>query len=303
MRSPVHSVLLAVFMTVPLLYGHQSPVHVVEDLSENLATQGSSAKLLTARGYEYQSLGNWSAAVADFNAALELDSHARSAIAGCAEASLNLGDFGEAEKMCRRGLALVVEPAEQAPYYALLARIMTRESRWLDALDAWQMALLSPQSEVDWFLGESEALARLGRLKERVKALSQAIERNPSIVLRRAWIRALVDAGEFDVASREIERGISQSRWQSFWLLLRAQVHGQNQNHDEQRVDAATAFAEIKSRLSPEYPDPYLLVEAAKALAYLGDQGEALAYLEKARSHGVSEKELSLVAQLMEYPN
>lgn len=276
MRSPLFVILLAAVMTAPWLWGHQSPVHVVEDLSGKMATWGANVKLLTARAYEYNALGNWSAAAADFEAAIKLDPQSRSAIAGCAEAYFYLGNLENAELMCQRGLALEEQPAEQAPYYAWLARILTRRQYWPEALGAWQKALRSPQPEIDWYLGEANVLKMLGRSKERVEALSDAIERNPSIAIRRVWIQALVETGEFETASIEIERGLSQSRWQSFWLLLRAQIHEQNQNFDEQRADAARALTEIKSRLNADNPDPYLLAEASKALALLGDNGGAI---------------------------
>jgi tetratricopeptide (TPR) repeat protein len=290
----------ACLMLVLAAYGHQSPDHVVGALTELIEADGASARLLTDRAYEQQSLGNWDAAAADFSAAVELEPCSRSAIMGYGEALLQMDELPQAESVTRRGLALKGNPASQAPFFALLARVYFRQNLWHDSLDAWRNALQSPQPEVDWFLGEERCLARLGRDPERVEALAQARIRNPSVVLQRAWIRALVDAGDHEEASLEIERGMGQSRWQSSWLLLRAQIHGQAQRYLEQQADAATALAEIRSRLNLERPDPYLVVEAAWALALLGDWDEALDYIKKAQSLGVSDDGLSALIKIVE---
>lgn len=290
----------AVFATALPAVAHKGPEHVVEALTEQIEGQGPTARLLIARAYEHQSLGNWDAVLADFRAALELEPRSRPALSGCAEALLKLDALPEAEAMARRGLALEDDVAGKSPFYALLGRVLARKHSWLDALAAWRGALRSSQPEIDWFLGEAECLARLDRHDERAEALFRASKRNPSVVLRRAWIRALVDAGELEVASREIERGISQSRWLSSWLLLRARVHAQRQLYTEQRADAADALTEIRSRISAEHPDPHLLAEAAQALALLGERDEAFAYLDEARKLGMSEARLVAVTRIID---
>ena len=272
--------------------GHQSPVHLVDELSAEIVELGASEKLLTVRGFEHQSLGNWSAAAADFKSAIKLNPRATSAIFGYAEALLEMEFPIEAEAMALSGAAFGGSVDEQAPFHAIRARAFARQQRWDDALDAWRLSLRSQHSEVDWFLGEEECLTQLQRLPERVEALAQARSRNPSIVLHRAWIRALVDAGEFEKASNEIEQGLAKSRWQSSWLLLRAQLHGQNQHYSQQKADATTAFSEIQSRLNIDRPDPFLVLDAARALLYMGEDQQALVYLDHARSLGVPESEL-----------
>ncbi len=286
-----------VFLIVFPARGHKSPDHVVEVLSERMEADGASERLLTDRAYEQHSLGNWQAAVADFRAAIELEPRSRSAIIGCAEALLHTDVWPQAESMAQRGLALDENPASQATFHALRARVFSRQHRWPDALEAWRSSLRSPHPEIDWFLGEEECLAWLGRHLERVEALAQAMTRNPSIVLRRAWIRALVDAGELEVAFREIERGMTKARWKSSWLLLRARIHGENQRFAEQQVDAMAAWLELRNRLRSALSDPYLVKDAAWALGYLGECDQALAYVEKARLLGVPEMDLLPIEQ------
>ena len=287
----------AVFIFVLPARGHRSPDQVAAALSERIEADGASLRLLTDLAYEHQSLGNWQAAVAYFRAAIELEPRSRFAILGCAEALLHTDNWPQADAMAQRGLALDENAASQAPFHALRARVFSRQHRWLDALEAWRGSLRSPHPEIDWFLGEAECLARLARHPERVEALAQAMTRNPSIVLRRAWIRALVDAGEFEVAFREIDRGMTKARWKSSWLLLRARIHGENQRFAEQKVDAMAAWLELRNRLRSALSDPYLVKDAAWALCFLGECDQASAYVEKARLLGVPEKDLLPIEQ------
>ena len=135
----------------------------------------------------------------------------------------------------------------------------------------------------------AESLARMGRFAEQVDALADAILRNPSVVLQHAWIRALVDAGELDRASNEIETALDRSRWKSTWLLLRARVNGHRNNRAEKLSDAAAALTEIRSRFNPERPTPHLIAEMGNALALLGQNDEARACFDRARELGFPE--------------
>jgi tetratricopeptide (TPR) repeat protein len=216
-------------------------------------------------------LGNWNAAVADFNAALALDPDSYAALIGCIDARLHQGAFREATTLAHRGLELHEDAGRQAPFHAKLAQINVRQQKWSEALIAWRDALRSPRPEIDWFLGEAESLAQLGHAAERTAALAQAMQRNPSIVLRRAWINALVDAGELEPAMREIEAGLGHARWKSSWLLLRARVHAERRDPVRQEADASAALTEILTRLNPNRPDPHLVAEAEAARA-LGAQ-------------------------------
>ncbi|MDA0346652.1 MAG: tetratricopeptide repeat protein [Verrucomicrobia bacterium] len=261
--------LFVFMMIVSRSSGHDSPGHVIESLNNRMVEQGATAGLLIDRAFENQSLGNWDAVVEDCLAALEIEPDSRLAIIACTEALLQLDRLDEAESMTRYGIALDGHAQEKTPVYALLARILTRQDHHFEALEAWRAALRSPQPEIDWFLGEAESLGHLLRYKEQVDALSKARERNPSIVLHRAWIRALIDAGDFETALQEIEKGIANTRWKSSWLLLRARIHEQQKRHAEEADDARVALVEIQSRLNTDFPDPYLVKEVDRALAIL----------------------------------
>jgi len=273
---------------------HDSPSHVIHSLTHRMETEGASARLLTARAYEHRSLGDLNAAIVDFTEALKLKPHYSAALLGNAETLLSEGRWSEAEAVARQGVDTHSDVARQAPYQALLGKIHAGQHRWPEAREAWHAALRSPTPEVDWFLGEAESAGRLSGPAAQVRALAEAVKRNPSIVLRRAWIRALIDAGELEPASREIENSLTETRWRSTWLLMRARIHEQRGELAKQRADATEALTEIRSRMNPDRPDPYLVAEAGNALALLGEQDEARAYLQQARGLGVPEALLSV---------
>ena len=281
----------ALALLIPALpaIAHDSPSHVIDFLTDRLESQGRSAWLLTARAYEHRALGERDAAIADFTEALSLEPNYGAALLGGAELLLLVGRWSEAESLAQQGVDIQREVARAAPYHALLGRIFAAQQRWPEARNAWAAAVRSPAPEVDWFLGESESVRHLAGPSAEVRTLAEAVRRNPSIVLRRAWVRALVDAGELEPASREIARGLANTRWRGTWLLLRARIHEQRGDAANQQADASEALAEIRSRISPERPDPYLIAEAGTALALLGEADEAHAYRQRAEALGVSE--------------
>jgi tetratricopeptide (TPR) repeat protein len=234
-----------------------------------MESDGESSTLLIDRAYEYEALGNSRKAVHDFEAALIINPGSWAAISGCAEAYLRIEAWDKAELLARKGISVLNNNSEKAPFFAVLAKSLAAQQYWKEALDAWRGALRSPRPQIDWFLGESESLAQLGRLQERVDALVKAKERNPSVVLHRSWIFAMVDAGQYDQASEEIERQISRSRWKSSWLLLRARIHEAYGRDAAKAVDAKAALEDIKSRLHSDQPDPLLLKQEAEALVLL----------------------------------
>lgn len=278
---------------------HDSPGDVIHALSHRMALEGPTARLLAARAYEYQSLGNWSAAIEDFDRAVTLQPRFGAALQGLAYAHLHQQDWAAAETAARGAIDLYTDSGQRAPGEALLAQVLSAQSRWDEALEAWCGALKSPNPEVDWFLGEATCLGRLGRFADQASALAAAKTRNPSVVLHRAWVRALVDAGQLDEAQAEIERGLSHTRWQSTWLLLRARVHAKRGDVARQHADAALALAELESRMNPERPDTWLTTECGIALALSGNVEGARACEKQARDLGVPGADLLEIHQLL----
>ncbi|MBX3178900.1 MAG: tetratricopeptide repeat protein [Candidatus Hydrogenedentes bacterium] len=278
----------AVLLAVPVS-AHDAPGDVVHAITHRIETNGPTARLLSARATEYEYLGQREAAIADFEAALALQPRYGLAIAGLAQCLLRGGQLERAAAVAEQGLALEDGPEREAPYHAIVAQARARAERWEDALPAWRAALASPRPEVDWFLGEAEALARLGRHAERAEALSAARARNPSAVLHRTWVWALVDAGRAADAMPEIEANLARAQWKSTWLLLRARVHASQGDREAQHADARAALAEISARWNAGRAgrDPQLMAYAALGFGLLGETEIARDHLEKARALGV----------------
>jgi tetratricopeptide (TPR) repeat protein len=271
---------------------HDSPGDVIHALSHRMELEGPTARLLAARAFEYQALGQWEAAIADFNGALTLQPRFGAALQGLAAVELRASNPVAAESAARRAVDLYDDPTRRAPGEALLAQVLVAQSRWPEALDAWRRALKSPSPEVDWYLGEAECLGRMKRFTEQSEALAAARLRNPSVVLHRAWVRALVESGRLDEASREIEAGLANTRWRSTWLLLRARLHEKQGDTARQHDDALAALAELQGRINPERPDHWLLAECGIALALAGRESAAREYEKQARELGVPDADL-----------
>jgi tetratricopeptide (TPR) repeat protein len=297
MRQCVLALLCA--LAVNPASAHDSPGDVIHALSHRMELEGPTARLLAARAFEYQSLGQWNAAIADFDGALALQPRFSAALQGLAEAHLRLGNWTNAESAARRAVALYDDDGRRAPGQALLAQVMEAQTKWPEALDAWREALKAPYPEVDWFLGESRCLGQLGRYDDQAAALALARSRNPSVVLHRAWVRAMVDGGQLDTARTEIETGLEKARWQSSWLLLRARVHAREGDTVHQHEDARTALAELQGRINPERPDTWLVTECAIALALAGDEAGTREYEKQARALGVPGADLLEINQLL----
>lgn len=282
LRIATAFLLLAVAATA-----HDSPNVVIDKLSHRIEDRGPSPRLLTSRAFEYRVIGEFDAAIADFQAALEIDKDYAPALHGLAAAYFRNHDYAKAESVVRQGLAQSAAPTDRAPYYAVLAQCQSAQQDWSAALESWRAALESKRPEVDWFIGEAQCLQRLGRLEERSEALANAKSRNSSAVLERLWLGALVDTGQFEEAGAVIQREMENTRWKSSWLLLKARLERNRGNDKDARAAASQALQEIRTRQNHDNPDPYLVAEAAQAHALLGNHATARDLRDQAHNLGV----------------
>lgn len=282
MRPPLFTIAGALFLlSGAIAEAHDSPTHRIESLTLTIERQGASAELYLSRAYEYIALSLWIEAIGDFRSALESEPTSAAAIYGLTQALIGSEAFSEAETAAKQGIALSTATREEMPLQALLAKSQMGQKKWTAALASWQIAIRADRPEIDWYLAEAECLFRLNRFEDRAAALQKAKERNPSVVLHRTWIQALVDAGQSETALPEIEKGLRHAGWKSSWLLLRARVYELQGRLAEQRADAERALAELARRLDTDNPDPILIQEAAKALTMLGRDNDAEKYLER----------------------
>lgn len=266
---------------------HDSPSHVVEALSDRIESGERSAELFVRRGDEYRALGELRAAAADYESALELRPRWTPALYGLVHSLFDREQLEAALVAAERGIEAAEHADEAAPFHALAARIHEHDQRWQEALASWESALTSSRPEVDWFLGQAQALWKLNRPAAAERGLKAALGRNPSEVLRRAWYESLVRCGRLDEADRHIAAGLRKARWKSTWLLLRARLHAARGRQAAARHDALAALREINQRLDPESPNPFLTADRAVALAILNRPGEARRQAKLARSLGV----------------
>lgn len=284
-----HLILAIILMGVARAHAHEAPGDVIRDLTFRMEVEGESAGLFAARAVEQRALGRARDEIADYRAALDQDPQYGPAIFGLARALMNAGDIPEIEGLVARGLALSSGFTEESSYHAIRARCFSEQGAWRPALASWRMALRAPAPEIDWYLGEAECLAALGQMRERAACLGEATAHNPSVVLRRAWCRALIDAGDLDAASREIARELEAARYRSTALLLRARLNEKRGDDDAVKRDARDALAELADRIGVVNPDPFLVAETGLAQAMLGNEAAARACLERARQIGAPE--------------
>ena len=276
----------------PPASAHHSPSEVIEAITQRIAKGERTASVFVQRGDEHRAVGNLGAALVDYQSALHLQAGYYSALYGMAQAHLSQSHWVKAQAVAKRGLVLARNENEAAPFHVISAHIHEQNHCWEMALTAWQHSLASSRPKVDWFLGESRSLKRLKRIDDALQALETAMQKNPSTVLRRAWIEMLIHGDKIHEAEKQISAGLARARWKSSWLLLRARLHLAQKNSEAAQQDARTALSEISRRQSPGSVNPFLAADRGLALLILGREEEAKADLELAHSLGVSHEKL-----------
>jgi len=249
---------------------HHSPSQVIEALTERLESGKPTATLFTRRGDEYRAIAMPQSAAADYQSALKLQPAYLPALHGLAHARFRQQRFDEAIQVSRQGIAASSNADEAGSFHSLLARTYEQEALWQKSLVEWNHSLAASHPNIDWYLGVSRTLTALNRPDEARLSLEVAINRNPSIVLRRAWIKTLIDCGLASEASKHIEAGLARSRWKSSWLLLRAQLELSQGQDTAAKRDAERTLQEIKTRWNPASANPFLVANRDQALAILG---------------------------------
>jgi tetratricopeptide (TPR) repeat protein len=264
----VLGLLLAAAAGDPRACAHHGPAHDLEVLDRRITAAPELPLLRIRRGDTLRALGRFPAAERDYRVALSLTAesvpHRVAAVYGLAQTLI-------AQRRCKEALATLtaeiatVGPAIAAPLHALVATMHERRGDWPLAVAAWQQALRSNQPEVDWFLRHAEATRRTAGCEAETVALGEACERNPSVVLQRAWIGALIRSGDYAPAEEAIVRGLQGARYLSGWLLLRAELRVAQDRLPEARLDAAAVLAELRGRIVPGVANPLLEADRRRA--------------------------------------
>jgi tetratricopeptide (TPR) repeat protein len=278
--------LLAIFLPFAAS-AHDSPEHVIAQLSARLAAGETNAELLWERATEYRALGRLASAARDLTEASKVQPDFLPALTDLARVELALGKTATALATIDRAFAQTPDESGRGPLYMMRADVHLARGDLEKALaDCDRAFRLVPAPEADWYLTRSQLQARLGRFEEAAAGLQQAFEQTSNAVLEAEWIDALLDAGHCRQALERIEPRLAESRCQSSWLLRRARARLGLGKATTARGDLHAAISEINERLNPLQPEPTLLAERGLAYALLGDRESARQDLNSARHRG-----------------
>ncbi len=266
---------------------HDGPEHEIEELTERLAAEGDSADLLLQRAIEFKVLGKLSEAIEDLERSLELDSGSALAHRELSKNCLAIGKPEEALRAANRGLGLRLPSADHASLLAVRAEILGARGKRRDALRDLDEAIKLLPANVEWYLSRSQLHARLNLRTSRIRGLEQGIEATGGSVLIAEWVDALIADGQNTKALITVEKELSDSRCQSFWLIRRAQIRQAARDAKGASADLTTALEELAGRIHPVSPDPQLLAERGLAQELLGNKEAARKDYEAAREKGV----------------
>jgi tetratricopeptide (TPR) repeat protein len=275
---------------------HDSPEHVIEELTEKLA-KSKTAELYTRRAAEYRQLRKFKEADADLQEALKLEPGFLPALSEVCRVYRAQQKYAETIKIADDVLSTHKDPAIQAHFLALRADANIARGEHARALADLELALKHAPTDVDLILTCSTMHGRLDMKAERVKALAAAFERTQAAVLEIEWIEALIANGEFATALTRIEPQLAASRLTSSWLLRRARCYYSLGRRDTAREDATKAVTEITTRIDTARPDPSLLADRALAHAILADAKAATDDLQAARKLNADPESLRRVEQ------
>ena len=281
-----------IFVSSPAV-AHDSPEHVAEALSVEMARTGTNTTLLWRRATEYRALGRLSSAAADLQHALSLDPKFMPAWSDLARVQLSRSRASEALSSINRALVLAGDERSRAPLRMVRAEVEATLGRPDAALADCERALSAGAvQEADWFLARCLLQLRLGRYVEAAAGLKKGFDQTGSAVLEAEWIDALIDGGKHGEALQLIAPRLIDARCQSSWLLRRGRARLASGDAVRARGDLNAAITEINSRLHPTQPDAALLAERGLASALLGDEAAARRDLATARRPDVDEATL-----------
>jgi tetratricopeptide (TPR) repeat protein len=285
-RIAVSITLLALLPSFTV-FGHDSPEHVIEQLTARMEAVGKTPELLWKRATELRALGKHDAAAADLRQALKVRPDFVQAIQDLSRLELAQGRTRQALQTVNRAFVLASNKAGFAPLLMVRAEVLSASGEWKRALADCEDALQkTDDAELDWYLLRSQIQSKLGRFDAAAAGLRQAFEKTGSAVLEAEWIESLIDAGAYPEALARIEPWLADCRWQSSWLLRRARARFAKGDIAVAHADLLAAIAEINGRVKATVLDSALLADRGLAYALLGDFALAQNDLVSARKLG-----------------
>ena len=291
--------LLILGLATGLQAHHESGVTIAQ-LDAQIQRTPQVAELYYQRGVEFLAMNQLEKGRADFVFALALKTDYLPAKRCLAQIDFHSGKPAEALQTLRAALADV--PRE---HQFLLPGCRQLEGEILlslqqpdAALKALEQALETKFPELYTWQLRAEAQQALGKIDESISGLKSAWEKSHAIILRNAWIDALLDAGKTDEALPVIEAELAGSRFRSSWLIRRARATRVT-DQTASDADLQAAIAELTPRLATDPPAVSLLCDRSLASALLGDLNAAEADRARARSLGASPANLRLLNRVL----
>ncbi|MFP6872204.1 MAG: hypothetical protein VCA55_01740 [Verrucomicrobiales bacterium] len=283
-------ILLVLFSStifLPCLPAHHDTEEMIARFTLRIESGEASAELHYRRAVEYRILLQPAKAEADLHAALEYDANYTPAHRELAQLLTKRGETKLAIQAARHAILASRNLNERAGAMILLARLLATSGQPGAALRSCRDAFaLKPPGEVEWYLLHAELLALLDRNHERPGILAAGYTATHSIVLRNAWVDALLDAGNFKAALPVIEQELSGSRLKSSWRLRHARAQLGLGRAADANAELAACLEELEKRIHPARPDITLIAERGLAHALLGRIGAARSDLRRARAGG-----------------
>ena len=254
------------------LLAHHDVNATVAALTQKIKAQ-PTAELYHDRAIEYRALRDRTHAEADLKSALKLNPDFQPSLAALARIQNQKGDHQEALSTAQKLVALSPDSHHQF----LLADIAFDAGEKAHALAAIEKA---PVSEDDTHLLHAHLLFEKGQTKEAATILKKAHATSQSIVLRNAWLDAMIASGQGREILSILDKEIRTSRFTAAHQIRRANII-------ENPAALKAAITEINSRLNLQRPDLTLINDRRKAYLLLGETEKAAADFARMKKSGL----------------
>lgn len=265
MRETVTLLVALTALSVGQASGHHAPEHRIEELTESIAADGESTRLLLLRAEEYLSLGQVESAIGDYRAALTREPLLWSGAYGLCKALLLSGSANEAEAIAAETLGRVTDERGRAPLFAVHAGALEAQGKTEKAADAWLAAARAQPPEPDWVLRCARCLKSLNRHGEACAVLQRALDRQPNAAFRTALIELQIDTGRYKEAEEAIRVGLRRSRTRHRWLVLDAKLALELGDPSRSVASAREAVAELRGLRDSAPSNPFIAEQLSHA--------------------------------------
>ncbi|MSU31908.1 MAG: tetratricopeptide repeat protein [Pedosphaera sp.] len=259
------------------LTAHAGPEHEIAELTEEILFFGATGDRLLQRAIEYRTLGRLSEAEKDLKQAVTVQPSQLGIRRELARVQYGLGLTKEALQSVESGLRISEnDPDERASLLMLRGELQVSDGKREKALSDFDAAIQLHPENADWFLLRSGLQRLLGKHEARLAGLKEGIRRTGSGMLEIERTEALLDAGLWALALKQIQPELEASRLKASWQIRRARALIGLKRRAEAETDLRLAVTEIELRLGPGLKEASLLADRGFAYELLGQTKEAL---------------------------